>query len=1011
MEWDNVYYTRMGAELEAGSFRGPVLTGEQWMVLSAVHGSEEAAHRVWLNGAERDAEAYDGLLALDGSFDLGRFAQPGYANHYLSGSVAEVLVYDRALSTADRQAIEGYLSSKYAIAVQSPGELPTATVAGSIVFQTAQAGYIRVLACTNPASWDTDLTACVDVYADYALTNLPVPGAYDLRAWMDSNANGVRESWEAHGAYAGNPLELTGDAAGIDVTLTDPDTDMDGMPDWWEIANFGNLDQEPWDDFNDDGLVNFLEYVMGTDPGSADSDGDGIPDAQEGFMLDLDPLDPDTDGDGLDDYWELEYGYNYLSIDPADEAGRWRFDETEGTVAADSSTNANDGVVLGAEHVLSLVRYGLKFDGQDDEVRVTNAPAYKPADGLTLAVRGRFDARYGTAVTNGAQDGFMVLAAQPNAGGGYGYALYKTARNSLAFELSNAAETNATVVETADDFVVTGAWLHAVGAYDGTNMILYVNGEPVASAPHASPLEYSADEGLVFGCGGLTADGRFEGALDEVLVLSAALEADRVASLQDTSRDDDGDGLLNWQESLFSNPWLADSDGDGLDDYQELYVVATDPMVADSDGDGISDYEEVAVWGTNPTAPDSDMDGLSDLWETAYGYDATAIAPSHLAGFWHLDEESGTIAYDSTANGNAGLVEGASHVDGRLGGALRFDGLDDALTIADSPVYKPQHLTVDLNVSFDARYGNAVTNGAGDGYMLLLAQPNASGGYGYALYKDEHNALVFEMASSTTVTRVKTADDFVVTGGWYHVLGAYDGTNATLYVNDQLIDSTAHAAALEYASDAGLTAGGGGPGADGRLAGRLDEIRIHDVAVDAAAALSLSDPYRDDDGDGIVNIDEAAYGTDGRSADTDGDGIADNVELFEHGTDPLTADSDLDGMTDDWELAHGLDPDSAADASSDADGDGLTNLEEFETGSDPNLQDTDGDGLDDAAEVETYGTNPTSADTDGDGMDDAWEAANGTNPTTSDGSADPDGDGLINARESLLSQRLDASAS
>ena len=36
MEWDNVYYTRVGAELEAGSFRGPVLTGEQSMGLSAV---------------------------------------------------------------------------------------------------------------------------------------------------------------------------------------------------------------------------------------------------------------------------------------------------------------------------------------------------------------------------------------------------------------------------------------------------------------------------------------------------------------------------------------------------------------------------------------------------------------------------------------------------------------------------------------------------------------------------------------------------------------------------------------------------------------------------------------------------------------------------------------------------------------------------------------------------------------------------------------------------------------
>ena len=50
---------------------------------------------------------------------------------------------------------------------------------------------------------------------------------------------------------------------------------------------------------------------------------------------------------------------------------------------------------------------------------------------------------------------------------------------------------------------------------------------------------------------------------------------------------------------------------------------------------------------------------------------------------------------------------------------------------------------------------------------------------------------------------------------------------------------------------------------------------------------------------------------------------------------PPYQDSDGDGMPDDWEKAHGLNPHDPADATTDLNGDGYTNIEEFINGTDP----------------------------------------------------------------------------
>ena len=117
----------------------------------------------------------------------------------------------------------------------------------------------------------------------------------------------------------------------------------------------------------------------------------------------------------------------------------------------------------------------------------------------------------------------------------------------------------------------------------------------------------------------------------------------------------------------------------------------------------------------------------------------------------------------------------------------------------------------------------------------------------------------------------------------------------------------------------------------------------------------VSSESGDIDGDGLSDVDEAAYGSDPLNRDYDADGLLDGEEVYVHGTDPLNNDSDGDGLLDGEEVNQF----GTSSVSSDADGDGLVDDDElFVYGTAPEVFDTDGDGVGDGDEVFTFGTNP-----------------------------------------------------
>lgn len=89
--------------------------------------------------------------------------------------------------------------------------------------------------------------------------------------WTPTSTGIVEISVWAHRIVVPNQdfaLVVTGDFDPIDPL---EDRDQDGLPDYWELWHFGNLDASPDDDPDQDGASNRLEFLANTDPNDARS--------------------------------------------------------------------------------------------------------------------------------------------------------------------------------------------------------------------------------------------------------------------------------------------------------------------------------------------------------------------------------------------------------------------------------------------------------------------------------------------------------------------------------------------------------------------------------------------------------------------------------------------------------------------------------------------------------------------------------------------------------------------
>jgi uncharacterized repeat protein (TIGR01451 family) len=244
------------------------------------------------------------------------------------------------------------------------------------------------------------------------------------------------------------------------------DTDGDGLPDIWE-KTYGFDPFTPGEQFLDpdgDGLTNLREYQAGTSPLNPDTDGDGVCDSLE-VLAGTFAKRIDSDGNGITDNEEVIHAVHPASL--------WHFDEGTGAVVTDATTNQNNGAITGAEWVtngysgLALFFHGGGQWENGDDITVYHSESLNITDAFLV------EAWIKTGGSNN-YNAIVDKSSYVSGDEGNGFLLYLNA-GQLGFSIYSGANGNGGISGTND--LRDNAWHHVTGAWDGSYMRIYTDGQ------------------------------------------------------------------------------------------------------------------------------------------------------------------------------------------------------------------------------------------------------------------------------------------------------------------------------------------------------------------------------------------------------------------------------------------------------------------------------------------------------------------------------------------------------
>jgi len=208
---------------------------------------------------------------------------------------------------------------------------------------------------------------------------------------------------------------------------------------------------------------------------------------------------------------------------------------------------------------------------------------------------------------------------------------------------------------------------------------------------------------------------------------------------------------------------------------------------------------------------------------------------SGLVAHWTFDEGKGSVARDWSGRGHHGRIQGGARwVRGKIGGALRFDGVGDFVRVTDDPSFNVATFSICAWMRWEGGvlvdHYAAVSNYAGGARMQHYGLRMGNSGRAVFFYDD---ASKWDEVSGTSAVNDST---------WHLVAGVLTpGTEARIYVDGVLegTDTTSVPASLLPSKDLYIGRDGSHE-AELRWNGLIDDVRIYNRALSAEEVKALA---------------------------------------------------------------------------------------------------------------------------------------------------------------------------